>query len=74
MKKITVDMLINYGFELSEVKKKNVIKTYSKDNFVISVEQDGSFYYVNMGFEYPLKDEEDLKRIYFEARREKLQL
>jgi hypothetical protein len=35
-------------------------------------EQDGAFYYSYMGFEYPLKNEDDLQKIYFEARREKL--
>jgi len=73
MKAITEELLIQYGFEVSDVKNKSIIKTYSKNTFMVVVEKDGSFYYTYMGFEYPLENEEDLQKIYFEARRERLE-
>ena len=72
MKTMSEELLIQYGFEVSDVKNKSIIKTYSKNNFVVVMEKDGSFYYSNVGIEYPLKNEDDLQKIYFEARREKL--
>jgi len=72
MKTLTEELLVEYGFELGEEKNKHIIKTYSKNKFVVVEEQDGTFYYSYMGFEYPLKNEDDLQKIYFEVRREKL--
>jgi len=72
MKTITEELLFEYGFELSEVKDKSKLRKYSKNNFVVVMERDGSFYYTYLDIEYPLKDEDDLQKIYFEARREKL--
>ena len=72
MKTITEELLFEYGFELSEVKDKSKLRKYSKNNSVVVMERDGSFYYTYLDIEYPLKDEDDLQKIYFEARREKL--
>jgi hypothetical protein len=72
MKAMSEELLIQYGFESIEVKQKGIIKTFSKNNFVVVMEQDDSFYYSYIGIEYPLKNEDDLQKIYFEARREKL--
>ncbi len=72
MKAITEELLIQYGFKVNAVKQKGIIKTFSKNSFIVVMEHDGSFYYAYLGIEYPLKNEDDLQKIYFEARREKL--
>jgi len=72
MKAVSEELLVQYGFESIEVKQKGIIKTFLKNNFVVVMEQDGLFYYSNVGIEYPLKNEDDLQKIYLEALREKL--
>lgn len=63
-------LLLQYGFELSNIE--SIYKTYVKDGFYIIEKPDESYWYSNMGFDYPIKSEDDLKKIYFEVRRKKL--
>jgi hypothetical protein len=67
-------LLVKYGFEINKKKNNPDNVVYAKDKFEVAIKSDGVCYYTNMGFDYPLKNEEDLLKIYFEVRREKLQL
>jgi hypothetical protein len=66
------DILEVYGFKKIEEKSKDRIQVFTKSKIDIVVSDDGSIYYSNMGFDYMLKTEADLKKLYKELRRETL--
>jgi putative heme iron utilization protein len=72
MKLLSIDLLAEYGFKVNEVKTTKDITVLTRDKFDIVVKSDGSFYYSNMGFDYPLNDLAALRKIYKEVRREDL--
>ncbi|MEO6302766.1 MAG: hypothetical protein ABIP51_06305 [Bacteroidia bacterium] len=61
-----------YGFKKVEVKSKSRIQVFTFNKVDIVLSDDGSVYYSNLGFDYILKDEEALKKLYKELRREEL--
>lgn len=65
-------MLESYGFKKDEAKSKDRIQVFTKSNIEIVMSDDGSVYYSNMGFDYMLKTEADLLKLYKELRRETL--
>lgn len=69
---ITKEILEEYGFKISEAKSKDRISVFIKNKIDIILFDGGSVYYSNMGFDYILKDESDLKKLYEELRREEL--
>ena len=72
MKLLTKDILIEFGFVENELKTKNNATVMTRDRIDIVMKDDGSFYYSNMGFDYPLKDLAGLRKLYKELRREEL--
>lgn len=71
-KGINNDILESYGFKKVEAKSKDRIQVFTKSKIDIILSDDGSVYYSNMGFDYILKTEADLKKLYKELRREEL--
>ena len=71
MKLLTRELLEEYGFTLNRRKTTPEKTVLTKDNFDVVIKSDG-IYYSNMGFDYPLKDNDILRKMYFEVRREKL--
>ena len=72
MKLLTKNILIEFGFVENELKTKNNATVMTRDKVDIVIKDDGSFYYSNMGFDYPLKDLAALRKLYKELRREEL--
>lgn len=66
------ELLLEYDFKFAEEKSKNKISVFTKNKIDIVLSDDGSVYYSNMGFDYILKTEADLKKLYKELRREEL--
>jgi len=66
------DILLNYGFKINEKRSKDRLTVFIKDKFEIVMVDDGSVFYSNLGFDYPLKDLAALKKLYKEVRREEL--
>ena len=66
------EILTQYGFKLNEKKSKDRLTIMFKDKFEITIVDDGSVFYSNLGFDYPLKDLAALKKLYKEVRREEL--
>ncbi|MBA3681107.1 MAG: hypothetical protein H0W73_08065 [Bacteroidetes bacterium] len=69
---INSDVLLKYGFKINEKKSKDRLTIFYKDKFEVVLVDDGSLFYSNLGFEYPLKDVAALKKLYKEVRREEL--
>lgn len=69
---INKDILESYDFNKNEAKSKHRIQVFTKNKIDIVLSDDGSVYYSNMGFDYILKTEADLKKFYKELRREEL--
>ena len=69
---INKDILESYGFKKNEAKSKDRIQIFTKSKIDIVLSDDGSVYYSNMGFDYILKTEADLIKLYKELRRETL--
>ena len=69
---LTINLLSEYGFKINEFKSKDRLTVMSKDNFDLVIVDDGSVFYSNLGFDYPLKDLAALKKFYKEVRREEL--
>ncbi len=61
-----------YGFKKVEAKSKDRIQVFTKSNIDIILSDDNSVYYKNMGFDYMLKTDADLIKLYKELRRETL--
>jgi hypothetical protein len=72
MKLISIDVLKEYGFSEKKGKSENGIVIMSRDNFDVIVKADGYCYYMNMGFEYPLKDIAALRKLFKEVRQKDL--
>ncbi len=66
------EILESYGFKKVEAKSKDRIQVFTRSKIDIVISDDGSVYYSNMGFDYILKTETDLKKLYKELRRETL--
>jgi hypothetical protein len=49
------------------------VKIMTRNDFDVSIKIDG-IYYVNLGFDYPLKDTATLRKIYKEVKNEELKL
>lgn len=73
-KQVNKEILENYGFELVESKSKDRVQVFTKSKIDIVISDDRSVYYSNMGFDYIIKTEDDLKKLYKELRREELKL
>jgi len=71
-RQINKELLEEYDFKIVEAKSKNRISVFTKNKLDIVLSDDGSAYYSNMGFDYILKSEADLKKLYKELRREEL--
>jgi hypothetical protein len=66
------ELLEEYDFKFVEEKSKDRISVFTKNKIDIIISDDGSVYYSNMGFDYILKTEADLKKLYKELCRETL--
>ncbi len=69
---VNSELLLKYGFKINEIKSKDRLTIFYKDKFEVVLVDDGSLFYSNLGFEYPLKDLAALKKLYKEVRREEL--
>ncbi len=69
---ISSELLATYGFKINEKKSKERITVFVRDKFEVVLVDDGSLFYSNLGFDYPLKDLAALKKLYKEVRREEL--
>jgi hypothetical protein len=68
MKSLSTSTLNQFGFIEDIMKSNHIIKVFSKDKFEI-VLKGNSFYYTNMGIDYPLDDVTALKKLYKENRK-----
>lgn len=68
MKLINKDVLLEYGFEENKTKSENDHFVMSRDRMDIVINNDGTVWYSNMGFDYPLKDLAALRKLYKEVR------
>ena len=68
MKLLSKEVLKDYGFTEHKGKSGNGISIMSKDNFEVAIKEDGTCYYSNMGFDYPLKDTNALRKLFKEVR------
>ena len=73
MKILTEDLLREYGFMDNPSKSSTRIKIMTRNDFDVSIKLDG-IYYVNLGFDYPLKDTAALRKIYKEVKNEELKV
>jgi hypothetical protein len=69
---LTLEILQSLGFKIDESKTKDRITTLSKNNFHITVVDDGSVFYPNLGFDYPLPTLSELQKVYKQVKREEL--
>ncbi|MBL7921348.1 MAG: hypothetical protein JNJ40_13610 [Bacteroidia bacterium] len=69
---INSNLLATYGFKINEKKSKERITVFYRDKFEVVLVDDGSLFYSNLGFDYPLKNLAALKKLYKEVRREEL--
>lgn len=68
MKLLSEDILKEYGFvENPEKASRHIIKVMSKDGFDIVIKIDG-YFYINLGFNYPLRDTASLKKLFKEVK------
>ena len=72
MKLLSKDLLLEYGFTEDNSKVKHKTTVMTRDNLDIVIKDDGSIYYSNMGFDYPLKDIASLRKLYKEVRSQEL--
>jgi hypothetical protein len=73
MKILTENLLREYGFMDNPSKSSTRVKIMTRNDFDVSIKIDG-IYYVNLGFDYPLKDTATLRKIYKEVKNEELKL
>jgi len=72
MKLLSKDLLREYGF-IDDINKSNSgIEVMAKDQFEIVIKENNSFYYSNLGIDYPLKDIAALRKLYKEVKRMEL--
>jgi predicted solute-binding protein len=72
MELLNEDHLKAFGFiEKTHMSNNIIIKVMSFDNINLVIKHDG-IYYSNMGFDYPLKDIDSLKKLYKELKRKEL--
>lgn len=69
---LTTEVLERFGFKIIESKSKDRLTVFTKNNFEIVRVDDGTVLYSNLGFDYPIKDLDALKKLYKEVRREEL--
>lgn len=67
MKLLTEDLLKEYGFVHNVEKSNPHVKVMSREKIDIAIRNDG-IYYTNMGFDYPLRDNEALRKLYKEMK------
>lgn len=72
MKLLSKDLLMEYGFTEDNSKTKHNTTVMTRDKLDIVIKDDGTIYYSNMGFDYPLKDMTALRKLYKEVRSEEL--
>jgi hypothetical protein len=72
MKLLSKNLLMEYGFAESKGKTNNVNEVMTRNNVDIVIKDGGSFYYSNMGIDYPLKDIASLRKLYKELKSEDL--
>jgi hypothetical protein len=68
MKLINKDILLDYGFVENESKSLNDNTVMTRDKIDIVIKSDGTTWYSNMGFDYPVKDVAALRKLYKEIR------
>lgn len=73
MKILTEDLLREYGFMDNPEKSSTKVKVMTQNEFDVHIKFDG-IYYVNLGFDYPLRDTATLRKIYKEVKKEELKL
>ncbi len=73
MKILTEDLLREYGFIDNPSKSSTKIKVMSRNEFDVHIKFDG-IYYVNLGFDYPLRDTATLRKVFKEVKNEELKL
>ncbi len=73
MKILTEDLLRDYGFMDSPAKSSTKVKVMTRNEFDVHIKFDG-IYYVNLGFDYPLRDTAALRKLYKEVKKEELKL
>jgi hypothetical protein len=69
---INTELLFKYGFKINEKKSKDRLTIFYRDKFEVVLVDDGSLFYSNLGFDYPLKNLAALTKLYKEVRREEL--
>jgi hypothetical protein len=72
MKLINKDILTEYGFVQNEAKSINNKIVMTRDKMDVVINSDGTIWFSNMGFDYPLKDLSALRKIYKEVRNAEL--
>ncbi len=72
MKLLSKDLLIEFGFIENHEKIKSDCIVMTRDKMDIIINDNGSIYYSNMGFDYPLRDTASLRKIYKEVKSEEL--
>ncbi len=71
MKLLSIDILKEYGFVGNPAKSTVDVDVMSKDGMDVA-SKNGTFYYVNLGIEYPLKDLTALRKLYKEIKNQDL--
>jgi hypothetical protein len=71
MKLLSEDLLKEFGFVIDDTKSNHILKIYCRDKLGI-VLKDNSFYYTNLGIDYPLRDLAALRRLYKEIKNTEL--
>jgi hypothetical protein len=71
MKLLSKDVLQEYGFSENIHKTNSWIEVMTRDNVDIVIKE-GSFYYSNLGIDYPLKDLAGLRKFYKEVKNQDL--
>lgn len=74
MKLISKEVLLEYGFEENTLKSKEGNCVMSRDKIDVVLKNDGTAWYSNMGFDYPLKDVAALRKLYKEIRNTELNI
>jgi NACalpha-BTF3-like transcription factor len=69
---LNIEILTQLGFKVYNTKATERVIIMKKDEFEIVILDDNSIFYSNLGFYYPIKDLDALKKLYKEARREDL--
>ncbi len=72
MKLINKDILTEYGFVQDEAKSSNNKIVMTREKMDVVINTDGTIWYSNMGFDYPLKDLASLRKVYKEVRNTEL--